>query len=122
MGKICLDTNICIEFLRNQQSWLASQQTHNFAISAITIYELQLGAKTPEQQKLTDLFIQNFDILPLDTQALKLAAILKQDLQKRGKIVELRDIFIASTVISHRYALKTYNKKDFKHIGGLVLI
>lgn len=45
-----------------------------------------------------------------------------KDLKKRGKLIPMRDLFIASSSIVNNCALATLNKKHFENIKGLELL
>ncbi len=51
-----------------------------------------------------------------------IAAEIYRDLKKRGLLIEIKDILIASIAMKHKLRLVTNNKKDFGRISGLQLV
>ena len=47
---------------------------------------------------------------------------IKKELKSKGNIIEIRDIFIASTAINNNCILATFNKKHFSKINELKLL
>ena len=107
--KVCLDTNVCIEILKNTEKGkkmlLAIAHSEVF-LTTITVFEL---------------FLRTSNLLPIETLISKTTVIdfnelcarkaseFFKSLQKSGKTIDLRDLFIASTSITHHCALATLN-------------
>ena len=117
--KICLDTNILVDILKDESSpALEKIENKQIAISSITSFELyQRETNLRDIEKL----LFNIDVLPFNFKASKIASDIFKDLRKRGKIIDFRDIFIASVAIANDYKLYTLNKKHFERINGLRL-
>jgi tRNA(fMet)-specific endonuclease VapC len=62
-----------------------------------------------------------FKILPFDKLSNDEAARVYRDLKQKGKLIEIRDIFIAGIALAHNLQIATKNLKDFKRIKGLSL-
>jgi len=119
--KICLDTDICIEILKNTKKgsdFLSLIGESEVFITTITVFELFLRERnlSPIETFLFKLNIMDFSELS----ARKASEILK-DLKRKGKAIEIRDLFIASTAIINNCALATLNKKHFSSIKDLKL-
>lgn len=120
--KVCLDTDVCIEILKNTErgkALLKTIENSKVYLSTITVFELFL--------RKTNLFpietlIHKTAILDFNELAAKKASELFKSLQSSGKSIDLRDLFIASTAITHNCALATLNEKHFKNISGLKII
>lgn len=69
-------------------------------------------------QKICD-FLSEFEIYPFDSRAAMMAAFLRGFLEKKGELVELADIMIASIAIVNSEKLLTRNLKHFKRIPFL---
>ena len=50
------------------------------------------------------------------------ASLLFKDLKKKGKIMDIRDLFISAICLVNNCKLATFNKKHFWNIGELELI
>jgi len=120
--KICLDTDLCIEIVKENRSVETIFEKYPSAatfISSITLFELNLRETNIEEIKL---FVHYFQILPFtDLCAIK-ASIVSKDLNRKGLALDFRDIFIAVTCIVNNCSLLTLNKKHFENIEELKLI
>ena len=120
--KICLDSDICIEILKKNPFYERMFDKFHYSdvfISSITVFELFL-----RNFNLFDVkrFIEYFKVLPFDDScAIKGSEIMK-DLKGRGKVVDFRDVFIASTCIVNDCSFLTLNTKHFENMKGLRLI
>ena len=121
-AKICLDTDISIEILKNTDkgnNFVASISDRDVFISSISVFELYL--------RETNIFaveklVAKTDVLEFSDLCAKKAAEVFKELKKRGITVPFRDLFIASTAIINGCALATLNVKDFKNIKDLKLL
>ena len=119
--EICLDTDVSIAILKGEkraEPILIAINDCKVSTTSISVFELMLRDYNLEQVKffLNGMVIHNFD----HDAAIKASEIQKQ-LKKEGKIVEFRDIFIASIAILKNCELLTFNEKDFKSIKGLTI-
>lgn len=120
--KVCLDTDIVIALLNNEER--AGDFADNIAqstvfITAITLFELLLR-KTNIQAIET--FRDKVYVLDFDEDSARKASILFKELQSKGRITDIRDIYIASICLINRCSLATFNKKHFESVDGLTLI
>src|SRR3989338_6719906 len=117
--KICLDTDVSIEILKNTDkgnNFVASISDRDVLISSISVFELYL--------RETNIFaverlVAKADVLEFSDLCAKKAAEVFKELKKRGITVPFRDLFIASTAIVNGCTLATLNVKDFKNIKDL---
>jgi predicted nucleic acid-binding protein len=118
-----IDTGIIIEHLRAKDK-LATTLYHlsdqpELSISAVSMYELYMGATNKEKEKDIQLITEPLAVLPFtDIVALK-AGQIYQHLKKKNEMIEFRDIFIAATCIVFKMPIVTFNKKHFKRIDAL---
>lgn len=121
-----IDTNIFIEFFRakdKQLTTLAQLPANSPAfISAISVFELFVGANTPERIARTQLLLNGVQVLVFDETVAKLAGRLYDDLQRSGQQLEFRDVMIAATALHNNLPVKTLNSRHFSKIPGLVLV
>ncbi|MHA1594124.1 MAG: type II toxin-antitoxin system VapC family toxin [Candidatus Baldrarchaeia archaeon] len=126
MEKVCIDTDVLIEYLREEKSESAKailmlkKSNTKLAVSSITVYELFVGPlwlkRTEELQRLKELKTWLIE-LPLDQSAAELAAEMDTRLKREGKEIGLRDTFIAAICIVNGYSLLTKNVKHFKRVS-----
>ena len=120
--KICLDTDICIEILNKNPDYeklFDKFFSADVFISSITVFELFL-----REANLLDVkrFVEYFTILDFDGSCAINGSEISKDLKKKGKIIDFRDIFIATICIVNGCDFLTLNKKHFENINGLKLL
>ncbi len=123
---ILLDTSILIDFFRktdNRNSILFSlaKEGYNFAVSAITTYEIYCGVNAMQLEYWKS-FLSKTIILPFDVNVSIVAASVYKELKKKSSLVETADLLIASTAIANGISLATLNKKHFERIEKLNLV
>lgn len=125
-----LDTNVISELRRpdkadrNVVAWANAIPAANFFISAISILEIELGARLIERKDvkqgavlrawIDDHILARFEerILPIDTAVAQRCAQLHVPNQKSE-----RDALIAATALVHRLTIATRNVGDFEPTG-----
>jgi predicted nucleic acid-binding protein len=94
---------------------------YEFAISAITKYELYSGA-TPGQITFWDSILSTISIIPLDESCIDAAVQINTSLKQKRKQIDLADLFIGATAIRNNLSLATLNKKHFERIDTLSIV
>ncbi len=124
--RMVIDTNVFIDHLRTKDksnsSLMQLPTDAALFISAITFYELLMGATSIEKEKEVFILIDGIPILPFSDKVAQKAAQIYHDLRKRNKMIGFRDIFIAATALANDLPVKTNNRKDFDRVIGLVLV
>jgi len=126
-GKIILvDTSILIDFYRktdkSNSAWIELvHQGYEFAISAITKYEIYSGA-TQSQLSFWDNVLQAIIIIPFDEASVNTAVRINISLKRKRAQIDLADLFIAAAAVTHKLQFATLNKKHFNRIEELVII
>lgn len=102
--------------------WIALfDQGYNFAISAITHYEIYSGA-TATQLSFLQNVLQRTVVLPFDETVARVAVEINNSLKQKRKQIAMADLFIAATAISNNVPLATLNRKHFNRIDELNII
>src|SRR3989344_7839542 len=124
--KICLDTDILVNFLRNKKEevdFFIAHESHNvFATTMINLFELYYGAyKSQQTQNILKLeeLQHRLTILNLSRESTKIAGKTLVELQNKGENIDFRDLLIGSISKTEGYCLKTNNKKHFQKIPEL---
>ncbi|MFB2118734.1 type II toxin-antitoxin system VapC family toxin [Parapedobacter sp. 2B3] len=122
----CLDTSILIDYYRKKDKRKSTffQLTHLyklFAVSIVTEYEVLIGSR-PEQEEFWRGFFDKVTVLPFNKPANDAAISITKQLKATNKLIEVPDIFIAATALTHNLPLATLNLKHFKRIDGLNII
>lgn len=117
------DTGIFIEHLRAKDKLSTTlykiSENQDRYISAVTMYELYMGATTREKKRDVEELTEGFSVLPFTDSIAKKAAEIYHKLRVSNQMIEFRDIFIAATCIVNELPIVTLNKKHFKRVDGL---
>jgi len=122
-----LDTNICIYFMKNSYPTLTERillhDPSEFAISAITIFELEYGAEKSKWGEKTRnnlrMFLAPFTILPFDSSDAVIAGRIRGQLEGKGTSIGPYDIQIAAQGLARNITVVTNNSKEFERVPGL---
>lgn len=122
---LVIDTGIFVEYLRKPEkskTILASLPNDaSLFVSAVTVYELMMGATNDQKKKDVETLLDGISILPFDEEVSLKAADIYHNLRRRNLMIEFRDIFIAATAIIFQLPIKTLNKDHFQRIETLEL-
>lgn len=120
---VIVDTSVFIEFLRAKDKTktvlFAIPENTQIIITAVTLYELWMGATTDEKLKDIKILTDDLPVLSFNDDVARKAADIYHTLRQANKMIEFRDIFIAATCIVHNLPIKTLNIKHFERIDGL---
>jgi tRNA(fMet)-specific endonuclease VapC len=122
-----LDTNVCIYYLRGLHKSIEKQfeiiPSYKIKIPIIVKAELIYGiekSKLKERNRTVyKKFIEAFEIVNIDDDALDQYAKIRLNLENDGIIIGSNDLFIASIVLAHNGILITHNTKEFERVPGL---
>nr|WP_242411866.1 type II toxin-antitoxin system VapC family toxin [Cyanobacterium sp. IPPAS B-1200] len=120
---ILIDTNIIIEFYKNNALVIEELRTigiNNLAISVITQAELYYGAFNKSELLKIKKHLASINILPLNSDVSNQFIKLMETYSLSHKLT-IPDALIASTAIVNEIDLYTLNYKDFSFIAGLNL-
>lgn len=128
-----LDTNIISELIKPGPNQNVLKQfelfQHELSISSVVWHELRFGwIKMPDSKRKQAIGVFMHDvvsllpILPYDSQAARIHAEIRLDVQKTGQTLPFADGQIAAIAMSKGLSLVTRNIKDFEAIVGLRLI
>jgi len=120
---ILCDTNILIEFYKNNNSVVSSLKKigqNNIAISIITATELIFGAINKSELQTINKGIKSLNLITINNEINTkfIELINKYSLSHK---LSIPDSIIASTAIVNNISLYTLNYKDFKYISDIKL-
>ena len=123
---ILVDTSILIDYYRKTDKeksiWITLvRQGYLFAISAVTKYEIYSGATATQLTFWNNIF-QTVNIIPIDEIVVDTAVSLNSFLKKKRKQIDIADLFIAATAVTHNLSFATLNRKHFERIDALHII
>ena len=108
---ILADTSILIDFYRKTDKansvWISLlRKGYEFSISVVTKYEIYSGAMQG-QLAFWDSVLQAISVIPFDEAAVDTAVDINTRLKQKRKQIDLADLFIAATAITHKLPLAT---------------
>lgn len=123
-----LDTNTCIDFLRNLsesvRSRFLSVPLNEIKIPVVVKAELLLGAyksTKPETLERTKQFLELFEVIPFSDEMSYTYAKIRKELEVKGNKIGANDLFIAASALNKGAVLVTHNTREFIRIDGLKL-
>ena len=109
-----LDTSVIIAFLRGDEKIVAlikeASLKNNLKTTTITEYEL-LKYKDEIGKNAAEKFLSHTTIIPFDRAAAQKAAVLFQELQDAGQMINENDLLIAGVALTQNEVLLTRDKK-----------
>jgi predicted nucleic acid-binding protein len=129
-NSVCLDTDILIDFLRNKGEvvdWIIKNEEKNvFSTTIINLFELYFGAYKSQnfQDKISAVkkLEEKLKIIYFSEKSAETAGRIGAELEKKGNLIDKRDLFIGTIALTEGYAIKTNNKKHFSRIDGLSIV
>lgn len=128
-GKICLDTDIIIDYLKETKETenLMKKLYNKFdeiVLTTVTIYELLVGVEYLGGKDRDDVetVIRNSSILLLDEIASREAAKITAELKKSGQQIGIADELIAAICKTYDTCLLTKNIGHFQRVRDLKVI
>lgn len=118
---ILLDTNILIEYLKGNKSFIEPYPFEELFINDIVVMELYQGARSKSDLNFIVKNISNFKILKSHDEIMKLATVLVKEYNLSHNM-KIMDAIIASTSMVYDMKLMSLNRKDFIYLDGLSLI
>lgn len=123
-----LDTNIIIYLIKNKYPSLTekilSMNPNEFAVSAVTIAELEYGvSKSSDRIKnrnaLLKFFMDFGTIIDFTAEDAEPYGVIRAYLEKQGTPIGAYDMQIAAQAMNHDYILVTNNMSEFSRIPYL---
>ena len=123
MEKICLDTEVTIDFLLGEKTTVEKLRNYivkeEICINPITLFYLHRAIQKPD---VVSNFAANVTVMQLDSQAAAKAAEIEQELREKG-IEKTNDIILtAAMCIVNSAFLFTKDRKKFDGIRGLKIV
>ncbi len=119
------DTNTLIYYFKgvgNVGQRLLATHPQDFAIPAVVLYQLEVGtAHSTVRREALDAIVRVSRILPFDGAAARRAAVIRNELAKKGQLIGPLDMLIAATASAHGATLITHNTAEFSRVPGLLI-
>ena len=124
--RILIDTSIIIDYLRshnrNDTAFVNLFNNNELCISVISIFELYNGATSEDKKQEIVTLSEEIEVIDFTIETAKIASDVYLDLRRRNKLIEFRDILIASTALQFDIKIATLNRKHFERIEKLNII
>jgi len=128
--KICLDTDFLVNFLRNNEEEIEfikkNEVNKDLATTYVNLFELYYGAYKSNKKninlKAISVLLSRINILNFSNESVQKAGEILAKLEREGKSIEFRDIFIGTIALVNNYSIKTNNTKHFNRIEGLNIL
>lgn len=123
MERICLDSDVALEFLRGDRATVEKLQ-HYANREEICIHPLtavELGSSIRKKDVMDNL-LHTITILPIDKKTAQVTIQLLQDLRERGFRPSLFAVYTAAICLAHNAFLFTKDRSKFEGIKGLKLV
>jgi len=120
---VLCDTDVIIEFYKNNPDVIASLQTigqRNISVSTITAGELIYGALNKKELQHIQKDLKSLTVWDIDEKTCKIFLDIMGEYALSHKLA-LPDGFIAASAITHDIELFTLNVRDYRFIQGLKL-
>lgn len=120
---ILLDSSVLIDFFRKKDKektlfYSLAKDYEVLSISSITYYEIGIGNRKSHFDYWEKL-CENLRILPFDKGCSDIAITVYLNLLKDNKMIDLADVLIGATALTHNLPIATLNEKHFNRIKGL---
>lgn len=127
MSVYLLDTNICVEVLRNRNQHVIRRFTatppNNVRLCSVVKGELFYGARKGPRATANlatlSAFFASLVSLPFDDAAADIYGTIRADLEKRGLPIGPNDTMIAAIALQHGLTVATHNTNEFGRVRGL---
>jgi len=132
LTRVCLDTDVLIDFMK-KPSDITGRMMERFlehkvsvCTTSVNTFELWLGAHlAPVKMKIieaTEDFLDQIEVVHFDYEASVEAGRVLANLRKRGRIIEIRDLFVGCVCKVVGVPLITRNLKHYRRIRGLKIL
>ena len=98
---------------------MAEDET-DFSISSVTHYEFGIGNKSSGDDYWHELY-NRLVVIPSDESCSQTAIGIYLALKKQNKLIDLADLLIRATAVTHHYKVATLNIKHFERIPNIQL-
>lgn len=127
MTRFMLDTNICVDVLRQGRfvDRIVRHDPQEIAVSTIVLSELHYGAAKSSNPARAALAVMKLAgslcVLPFDNHAAQTYGQVRARLEQQGTPIGALDTLIAAHALSLGMTLVTNNEREFARVTGLTV-
>ena len=122
---IIADTDVLIDYLEGRgpgaEAVFQALRRDQLQTTTINYFELLAGARRPRQQESILALLESIQVLPLDVDAARRGAEVRQQLERSGIGIGMGDSLIAGIALARGATLLTRNQRHFERVPGLPL-
>jgi predicted nucleic acid-binding protein len=117
---ILVDTDVLIDYLRGLPAAVSFLEdlTEPLLISSMTVAELYAGVREGEERQILDLFIQAFEVVPVDDEIAIQGGLFRRD-YRASHGTGLADALLAATAERRRLQFVTLNARHYPMLSDL---
>jgi tRNA(fMet)-specific endonuclease VapC len=129
---LILDSSLLVADERenfNLVTWLRSRPPEPVAVSAITFSELWFGleaeadkGRASRRRRWLEKTFRRLEVVPLDARVARIHARVWHQLSEAGAPIGPHDLIVAATALSRRWAVATFNAREFDQVPGLTVV
>lgn len=120
---LVIDSNVFIGYKRRRPDFIAAlnyaRARYACYVTAVNVYEVIWGAHYAQQVAETMEMLSTCECLPFDKDSAETAARIGAALTKQGRMIDVKDLFIASICLRFRVPLLTDNVSHFARVPSL---
>jgi predicted nucleic acid-binding protein len=119
-GKLVLDTDVVIDYLRGQPDAVLffKNNSDRSILSAIVVAELYAGVRGDSEEQMLDKLLSIHPIIPVTTEIAKAGGLLRRKFGKSHG-VDVADAILAATTQAAEAELATLNVRHYPMFPGL---
>lgn len=129
MTTYLLDTNACVECLRNRNAGVVARfqscSPRELRLCSVVVAELCYGAyKSPNPAAnlaLVQTFAAPLISLPFDDRAAEVYGRIRANLEQRGQAIGPNDTMIAAIALANGLTVVSHNRAEFSRVSGLLI-
>jgi tRNA(fMet)-specific endonuclease VapC len=124
-----LDTNACVECLRNGHAGVVARfqscSPRELRLCSVVVAELCYGAYKGPKPSANLTLVQTFAAplvsVPFDDRAADVYGRIRADLERRGQAIGPNDTMIAAIALANGLTVVTHNTAEFSRVSGLLI-
>ena len=129
MTTYLLDTNACVECLRNRNAGVVARfqscSPRELRLCSVVVAELCYGAYRSPKPAANLTLVQTFAAplisVPFDDLAADVYGRIRADLEQRGQAIGPNDTLIAAIALANGLTIVTHNTAEFSRVSGLLI-
>jgi predicted nucleic acid-binding protein len=115
-----IDSSVLIDIDRGSEKYEKIPGGRH-SVSSATFMEMSVGVNLGAGGGL-DSIRENLDVIPVDEKVAEKAGEITAELKRRGEPIDINDVYIAATAVTHQEPVLTANTKHFEKVDAVEVI